>query len=161
MIAYLNLYNGTSWIKSYTKTMKTHKIFAIPHCIARTETRTPFSCLDMIYFFTSIVVLTTFLFALLLSLSSSGPMVAYLITIYKKQRTLRKSRKGTANSSRRLHWAGLRRNWRSPAVHLTYLVANLPAREPVRSLFWFHVWEPICSRWESFDNGGSIVIRFM
>jgi hypothetical protein len=42
---------------------------------------------------------TTFLFALLLSLSFFCPTVAYLIIIYKKT----KSRKGTANPSGRLH----------------------------------------------------------
>jgi hypothetical protein len=52
------------------------------------------------------------------------------------------------------------RNWRSPAVHLTYLVASLPVRELVRLLFWFYVREPICSRWESFDNRGSAVFVF-
>jgi hypothetical protein len=104
------------------------------------------------------LVLTTFLFALLLSLSFFGPMVAYLTIIYKRttkhkenQEKARQIRAGDCTERR------LWRNWRSPAVHLTYPVASLPVREPVRFLFWFYVLEPICSRWEPFDNRGSAV----
>ncbi|KAF6339806.1 hypothetical protein mRhiFer1_008070 [Rhinolophus ferrumequinum] len=46
--------------------------FAIPNCVARSHTRTPLSCLEIISFFTSIVVLLMILLALqLLSISHS------------------------------------------------------------------------------------------
>jgi hypothetical protein len=79
-------------------------------------------------------------------------MVAYLIIMYKKT-TKHKENQEKAQQIR----AGgcterkLRRNWRSPAVHLTYLVASLPVREPKfcsetgAFLFWFYIREPICS----------------
>ena len=67
--------------------------FAIPNWVARSETWTPFSCLAMIYFLTSIMILVFFLFTLQLSLSFFGPMVSYLIIYKKTQNTLKFKRR--------------------------------------------------------------------
>jgi hypothetical protein len=52
-------------------------------------------------------------------------MVAYLMIIYKKQQNTKKIKKSHSKFEQEAALSG-----GSPAVHLTYLVARLPVREP-------------------------------
>jgi hypothetical protein len=110
------------------------------------------------------MVLTTFLFALLLSLSFFGPMVAYLIIICKIKTTKKiKKRHSTFEQEAALSGGCDVTDALPPYISRTWLPVCLlgnrnSVRKPVR--FLFYVREPICSRWESFDNRGSTVVVF-
>jgi L-asparagine transporter-like permease len=99
----------------------------------------------MISFFTSIVVLTTFLFSFLLSLSFFGPMVAYLIIIYKKTT----KHKENQEKAQQIQARGCNvTDALPPYILRTWLTVCLvgnrnSVRKPVPFLFWFYVREPI------------------
>jgi hypothetical protein len=95
-------------------------------------------------------------------------MVAYLIIIiYKRQQTTKKIKKRHRKFEQEAALSGgcdvtdslppyISRTW-SPVC----LFGNRNSvRKPVRFLFWFYVREPICSRWESFDDRGSTVFSY-
>ena len=158
--------------------------FSIPNWVARLETRTPFSCLAMISFLKSIMILVFFLFALLLSLSFFGPVVSYLI-IYKKNtkhteiqekaQWIRVNESYTATDALadRCWWLGVFsarsffyeycRRWYSQLYRSTMLTACVfvtqdTVRHPRRSVFGKFVRKPNCSWSEAFLNRGLTVV---